>query len=234
MIARHSYAHRQRGLSLVEMMVAMTIGLILTAVVLQVFLSNKQTYRFNDAMSEVQNKGRFAIQLLSSQLQQAGWHTDVLDTAAEAVPNTIQGTNNSGTSGSDTITVRYQGTADCIGTAIAAGAIADNVFSIGTGANGRSSLFCNGTAVVDGVENMQILYGEDTDADGSVNTYRTAAAANMANVKSVRLEILVATDLEVGSDTAAKQYNLLGTAYGPFNDRRLRRVYGTTVQLRNM
>ena len=32
-------------------------------------------------------------------------------------------------------------------------------------------LYCNGTEILNGVKSMNILYGEDTDNDGSVNRY---------------------------------------------------------------
>ena len=52
--------HRQSGLSLVELMIAITLSLLLIAGVLQIFLSSKQTYSTNNALSRVQESGRFA------------------------------------------------------------------------------------------------------------------------------------------------------------------------------
>jgi type IV pilus assembly protein PilW len=65
-------AHRQRGFSLVELMVAITIGIILLAGVLQIYLSSKQSYRVQEATSRLQENGRFAIELLGRDIRDAG------------------------------------------------------------------------------------------------------------------------------------------------------------------
>ena len=56
---------KQRGLSLVELMVAMVLGLLLIGGVLQIFLSSKKTYTTNLALSKVQESGRFAMEFLT-------------------------------------------------------------------------------------------------------------------------------------------------------------------------
>jgi type IV pilus assembly protein PilW len=60
-------------LSLVELLVALGVGLLLTAAVSQIFLSSRQTERLQDAMSQVQDNGRFALDLIVSDLQQVGY-----------------------------------------------------------------------------------------------------------------------------------------------------------------
>lgn len=68
----HALRGLQRGLSLVEIMVAMVIGLVLTAGVIQLFIGSKQTYRFQDAASRVQENARFAIEALNFDIRMAG------------------------------------------------------------------------------------------------------------------------------------------------------------------
>lgn len=63
----------QRGLTLVEMMVAIVISLILTAGVIQIFLGNKQTYNFHEALSRNQEGGRYAMEVLSRDIRMAGF-----------------------------------------------------------------------------------------------------------------------------------------------------------------
>lgn len=73
MILRNSsHSLRQHGVSLVEVMIAMTIGLILTAGVIQLFLGSKTTYRFHDAVSRVQENARFALEALNYDVRMAG------------------------------------------------------------------------------------------------------------------------------------------------------------------
>lgn len=63
----------QKGLSLVELLVALTLSLLLMAGVLQTFLASKQTYSANTALSRVQENGRFAMEFLSSDIRHAGY-----------------------------------------------------------------------------------------------------------------------------------------------------------------
>lgn len=64
---------RQSGLSLVELMIAITLSLLLIAGVLQIFLSSKQTYSTNNALSRVQESGRFAIDFLTQDIRNTGY-----------------------------------------------------------------------------------------------------------------------------------------------------------------
>ncbi|MGM0517417.1 MAG: PilW family protein [Pseudomonadota bacterium] len=66
-------AHHQRGMTLIELMVAMLLGLMLIAATIQVFIGSKQTYRTTEASSRVQENGRFADQFLSHDLRMAGF-----------------------------------------------------------------------------------------------------------------------------------------------------------------
>lgn len=61
----------QRGMSLVEIMVAMTLGLILTAGVIEMFVSNKRAYQVQTAANGMQENGRYAMKLLTDSLRAA-------------------------------------------------------------------------------------------------------------------------------------------------------------------
>jgi type IV pilus assembly protein PilW len=62
----------QRGLGLVEILVAMTIGLMLLAGVGHIFINNHRSARMVTALARVQENGRFALQYLAYELRQAG------------------------------------------------------------------------------------------------------------------------------------------------------------------
>ena len=57
--------NHQRGLSLVELMVAIVLGLILVAAVIELFVNNRQVYRVQEAKARMQEDGRFALHHLS-------------------------------------------------------------------------------------------------------------------------------------------------------------------------
>ena len=63
----------QKGLSLVELMISITIGLILLTGVTRVFLNSKATYSSQQALSRVQETGRLAIEFLSHDIRMAGY-----------------------------------------------------------------------------------------------------------------------------------------------------------------
>lgn len=62
----------QRGLSLIELMVAMVIGLVISGAVLQVFISNKNTFLLQNASGHLQENGRFALQYLAAEIRPVG------------------------------------------------------------------------------------------------------------------------------------------------------------------
>lgn len=63
---------RELGFSLVELMIALVLGLVIISGVTGVFLSNKQSYRTNNALSQVQENSRIAFELLARDIRQAG------------------------------------------------------------------------------------------------------------------------------------------------------------------
>lgn len=70
---RYGSALRSQGLTLIEILVAMLIGLFLLGGLLQVFTNSKQTYRVQDAVSQLQESGRFALNVLSDDIRMAGF-----------------------------------------------------------------------------------------------------------------------------------------------------------------
>lgn len=123
-------------------------------------------------------------------------------------------------------------------------------FYIGTGASGFSALFVedpqdpNDTPLelIEGVEDMQISYGLDTNADGVANQYVSPAviladcntsgnAACWRKVTSVRLALLLAT-VENTISTSPQTYTFNGTSTTA-TDRRLRREFLSIIAIRN-
>ena len=120
---------RQIGISLVEVLVALVISLFLLAGIVQVYSGNKATFAFTNALAEVQENARFAMEIMSQDLRLAGewgciafnsadtsnindtlnagnvggYNTDFHDFVGEEA---IEGTNGTGLNGSDTLTIR--------------------------------------------------------------------------------------------------------------------------------
>ncbi|MFB1487587.1 MULTISPECIES: PilW family protein [unclassified Thiocapsa] len=64
---------RQAGLTMVEILVALALGLFLMAGILSVYLGSKQTYRVVEALARSQENGRYAVELLGRTVRMAGF-----------------------------------------------------------------------------------------------------------------------------------------------------------------
>jgi len=65
--------NKQQGLSLVELMIALALGLVLSAGALMMFIGNKETANFQRQFSAIQENGRFATDLLMREIRVAGY-----------------------------------------------------------------------------------------------------------------------------------------------------------------
>lgn len=65
--------NRQKGIGLVEIMVALLVSSLLVAGVVQIFVSNRQAYDLQGELAELQENGRFSFQFLSQDLRMAGY-----------------------------------------------------------------------------------------------------------------------------------------------------------------
>lgn len=75
---------RQRGISLTELMIALALGSLLTVATVSLFSGTRNTHRTVEALSRAQENGRFAIDLLVSEIRQAGF-----DAGCSTAPNNL-------------------------------------------------------------------------------------------------------------------------------------------------
>lgn len=323
--------HLQRcgGFSLIELMISILLGLILTGGVVTVYLDSKRNYQAEDEMARIQENGRFAINLLKRELTLAGFFGGNLNTdgmtpssvskdcaAGDWVLNTsepIELINNfssslstvNGTtlscltaselaSGTDVVSIKrtagdftlkngvwndnkstsnadtsqwylkitgfgdslewvYLGSSGAIDSSeIGAGTEVDyweyhtNIFYVRNYANtvgDNLPTLCSERlsgnnmttqVLVEGVEDLQIEIGIDTDADGVPNQFKTSpTASEIGNAVAARIYILVRSIDTVFGYTNSKSYSLGAKTIAAKNDGYLRRVFSTTVQMRN-
>jgi type IV pilus assembly protein PilW len=137
---------------------------------------------------------------------------------------------------------------DCLGVAIGIGTTVTNVRLIAPSTNrfqvrsigGRNWLACSldsGTTwqpLVPDVEAMEVSYGVDPDANGSIDSYETAAAvADWRFVNAVRISLLFRTNRPIATQADTRTYMVGATTYGPFNDKFIRRNLTITAAIRN-
>lgn len=63
----------ERGFTLIEMMISLTIGLVIVAALVGVLVSNSQSAKTNDRTAELQSNGRYALDHLKRELHHAGY-----------------------------------------------------------------------------------------------------------------------------------------------------------------
>lgn len=94
--------------------------------------------------------------------------------------------------------------------------------------------------LLEGIENMQIMYGVDSNNDGAPDEYLVAGDTDLTNpdhwndVVSVKIALLIRTvDQNFLDQADTGTYTLLGNTVDPADLNVRRRVYNVTIQLRN-
>jgi type IV pilus assembly protein PilW len=213
----------QQGFTMVEVLVALLIGLFLLGGLSTVVFENRRTFGTQNQLSQLQDAERLAMTMMGDVVQAAGYFPDpttntaasiLLAAAPMAAGQSIYG-DNTGAPG-DTITVRYatasgDGILNCTGSSNTSGAVQTytNTFSLTA-----NQLVCNlnGTAypLVSGVTNMTILYGVNTLGTGNnVDTYMTGAQVQAAgdwnSVISVNIQLTFTNPAWVAGQPANQQ-----------------------------
>ena len=236
---------QQRGVTLVELLIATAIGLFLTAGIIALFSGTRQSYRTTEALSFLQENGRYALEYLARDLRKTGYR-DIINTSTPPLADSIEGWEGDATAPTDAGLTVYTPETDVLSiryTKPDSGVIVTHVFFVAPGANGAPALWQRnilGATTVDnelfqGVADMQIEYGLDTNGDGQLDIYAdTPTGSNWDQVIAVRIRMLLGSDENNLTDqpmTLPFQIND-GTAFTA-GDRRLYQMFTTTVALRN-
>lgn len=100
--------------------------------------------------------------------------------------------------------------------------------------NHRATGANNPEMLVSGVESMQLQYGVDTDNDRTVEQYQTAnAVTDWGAVVTARIALLMRSADRVKPETDTGTYSLLGATIDPVDDQRFRKIFVSTISLRN-
>jgi type IV pilus assembly protein PilW len=83
---------KQQGLSLIELMISITIGIILMTGVVQMFITSRISFSTQQGISRIQETGRFAIEFLSRDIRMAGY-LGCIDRANPQISNTLNTAN---------------------------------------------------------------------------------------------------------------------------------------------
>lgn len=157
----------QRGVTLIELMIAMVIGFLLVGAVMSLYFNMRSSFRYQETFSRVQENGRFSMDMLARDIRMAGYNGcgDITDFA-----NVVNGGATSPWLNFNTPVIGYEGGASTFPTEItSAGAVA-------------------GTDAI-------ILLGVDTSSELVVKSHNPPSAQIDTNIHSIKPgEILLITD----------------------------------------
>lgn len=253
---KHPLHHRQAGISLIELMVGLTIGLMVVMAGLgTVVLSRSSSATVSD-QALLASRGNLALQQMAFFIRQAGafeatarnsalpaaqQYFNLGDINSANAPAILTGLEASGpgTPAADEVTVQSEPrantvTRDCLGNTPSAGTWvrsryfvqAENLMCQGDAANAAQS-------VAENVEDFQVRYMVQTGTDqASLSQWVNATAVtNWNNVTAVELCLQLRGDVGYGNQISGQFTNCAGTATN--HDQFLRIVMRQTVQLRN-
>ena len=217
---------RNRGFTIIELMVTLAITSVLALGAITFLASADQANRLQSALSGLNVSGRFGLDQLSRDIRMSGYRDS--DWTLGPLINVIDATDGLPADGGDSIVLLYEGTRDCTYAPAVAG-IVSNTYQVVNG-----SLECNGQPITNGVQEMQIYLGEDTDNNAVANRWMSPGTAglDMTRVVTVRVHLLVRTD---GNDLSSgpQAYYFNNAQQAAVDDGQIRREYSVTVALRN-
>jgi type IV pilus assembly protein PilW len=208
----------QSGFTLVELMIAVVIGLFLTGGLLTLVQAMKRTTVSQAGLSQLQDNQRIAMSLMANAIQSAGYYPNPLVnnsstffTATAVAPLFASGQSMTGTHSTtapgDSITVRYTTLGTLLGdnalSCVGSTSTTQKTWTATLSIDANNNLICvsnDGTTIttvqlVNGVTNLQVLYGVQTSAAAlynSADTYLTATqmtAPYWSAIRSVKITL---------------------------------------------
>lgn len=235
----------ETGLSLVELMIALVLGSLISAAAIQMLVTNKTTMSSQQGGNEVEENGRFALDVIMRDLRKAGMRPTTTTTEITTPIGVSDGSGNTG----DSITVTYVADSsdtnvpptDCNGNSLSGtNPTVINRYYVSSG-----QLMClgNGSAtaavLADGIDVFQIIYG----VDGTVNdklavTQWKSAPAATETIVAVRIGMMLHSDMVYPNPPTPSSVNVLGQVTLAANsstltDGRIHRLFIESTLLRN-
>ena len=184
----------RKGVTLIELLVALVITGMVAAGIYQVFIAQSKAYTVQDQVTEVQQSVRSAMEILLRDLRMAGYDNDnPLSTITINSPIANLSDN--------TITVNYEYYDKTLAQY--------QKHTVGYWRDGGSSrlfrqLTVNDVAtlqetLLENVENLNFTYGVDVDEDGALDNWVPAGSIGMSKVVAVRVT-LTARPVQINPD----------------------------------
>lgn len=229
---------QQQGFSLVELMVALALGLLITAAAVQLFTTNQRTFTLQQVTSRLQENGQLVSRFLVRDLRQVGLELDISAGDTLGILSGSGQSTEAHSDGNDRLALAYHGSEDCTGAMVpSAPGLVENTYYVKDG-----ELLCDGNhnagapvVMVSGVDSFQVLYGVDGNEDGELRVSRYVTANNIGSdpVVAVQFALLLKSRDTSLPDAGSETFHVLNeTATFP-SDNAVRRLFSGTVRLRN-
>jgi len=183
----------RKGITLIELMVAMVIAAIVIAGVYRIFISQTKVYAVQEQVTEVQQNTRTAMEVMLADLRMTGFDDDHANSTITIVPPTAPAI---AAFADDSITVNYEyydrtsSTYKEYSVAYWRDANTSRVFRQLTVDDVPGS----SEALLDNVDALTFVYGIDQNADGIVDSWVPAASVGLIKVIAVRVTLVAGAD----------------------------------------
>ena len=237
------------GFTLVELMIALAIGAILTTGILRVVQAASAGFRVQQGIGALQETARFSLGMMRRDIAQAGFRPEpwLPDNDLQALG---AGTADDVTPHSDRISTRRLSSHNCFDNdnpvldsdGLPKYYLRETTYSADiTGKlwqtcrygpdDGELVTQINHLGLVENIEAFQLLFAEDLDGDGSANRWvRAGQWQDKAGVLAVQLAILTA-GAEPLTQPSVQSFRVLDQQIQAGADGRLRAVFQTTVAI---
>ncbi len=217
----------QSGLTLVELLIAMVLGLIVISAVVNTYVGSTRSARFSQGLAYIQENGRYGITTMQRGIRLAGY-----------APNGDLEPFDIANSSSTQIAVRVTDLFDCNGVSTAgSGGVAVNTYAHN---EAEKTITCTGSEgavampVVEGVDAMRLLWGIDADDDDVPDNYVVHSSDIDPNlVVALRVALLVNSGQPIRSRKGEEKHVLFDKEIIT-DDKVARNVFSSTVMLRNI
>ncbi len=235
--------NRSRGITLVELVIALLIAAVLLTGLVQIAADARSSFRLQEALAEVQDSGRFAIDSLGGILRQSAFTPQPWSEPTAAVGLTAETGDNVSRDG-DRLAVRTWSERNCFDHANPvtddAGQprffLKESVLELNTAGNLIHTCRYGASAdtfvtqlrrqgLVQNVDAFQALYAEDVDGDGAADRWVPGGGwLDEGRVLGLELALLLGSS-EAVTEPSRRTFNVLDHVMEAPADGKLRRVF---------
>lgn len=246
--------HKQHGLSIIEMMVALLISSFLIIGITQVYLDNRENTLFQQSQGQNIDNARFSILLLEQTLAKAGYRRAPDETMETAFPSDSIGA--CGPMGAGQVVKRLSATSFCIRYQAAfpdaRNCAGDNIFTpeeskelkpyettdpvteifnlvdgnLTCGQSGRPA-----QAIASDIAELRFIYGSNNNEEKRIETYSETPEKN---IRAMQLSIMTASPNGVTRISGSPIYEHWFGSEPVENDKRLYNMLSSSASMRNL